>query len=185
MADAKPVPFTVPSLVGDKIYLRPATAEDLANTHHWSVLSELQSLSCRAMIFQTAAETAENYKKLERTAMQQQFMIVRKADNVPVGRINFFDLNMQNRSAELGLIVDPDERRKGYALQATRLLSRYLFKYRGLNKVHAQTAEFNESAVKLLQKAGFKRDGVLRHHYFWQGEFHNGLIYSLLAFEFE
>ena len=184
MADKKPIPNTVPSLVGETIYLRPATAEDIANTHHWQQLSELQSLSCRPMTFWTAAEVAENFKKQERTVSQQQFMIVRKSDNIAVGRINFFDLNTQNRSTELGLLVDPDERKKGYALEATRLLCRYLFKYRGLNKVHAQTAEFNDAAKKLLQKAGFKKDGVLRKHYFWQGEFHDGLIYSILAFEF-
>lgn len=185
MADKKPIPNTVPSLVGEAIYLRPATAEDIAITHHWRMLSELQSLGSRPMTFHTAAEASENFKKQERTAFQQQFMIVRKSDNIPVGRINFFDLNTQNRSSELGLIVDPDERKKGYALEATRLLCRYLFKYRGLNKVHAQTAEFNEGAKKLLQKAGFKKDGVLRKHYFWQGEFHDGLIYSILAFEFD
>ncbi|PWB74280.1 hypothetical protein C3F09_04185 [candidate division GN15 bacterium] len=185
MADKKPTPMTAPSLIGDNIYLRPATAEDMANTHHWRMLSEPQSMGCRPMILWTAAETAENFKKHERSATQQQFMIVRKADNVPVGRINFFDLNTLNRSTEVGLIIDPDERRKGYAVEATRLLCRYLFKYRGLNKVHAQTSDFNEGAKKLLHKAGFKKDGVLRKHYFWQGEFHDGLIYSVLAFEFD
>ncbi len=72
------------------------------------------------------------------------------------------------------------------AIQAAlRLLSRFLFKTRGLNKVHAQTGSFNKAAQALLKKAGFKLDGTLRHHYFYDGEYHDGLVYSLLAYEFE
>jgi len=102
-----------------------------------------------------------------------------------VGRVRFFDMNTQNRSAELGLLIDPDEQGKGYGLAALQLLCRFLIKSRGLNKVHAQTASFNKAAQALLKKAGFKLDGTLRHHYFYDGEYHNGLVYSLLAYEFE
>jgi ribosomal-protein-alanine N-acetyltransferase len=185
MNDKKPQFPTPPSLVGEKVYLRLATAEDIANTYHWTIQSDPQSLSCRPRVMYTAAEAAENFKKQERSVDRQTFIIVRKADKVPVGRITYFDMNTLNRFAELGLIIDPDERRKGHALEALRLLSHYLFRFRGLNKVHAQTASYNEPTRKLLEKAGFKRDATLRHHYFWKGEFQDGYIYSLLAFEYE
>lgn len=185
MADKKPHPPTAPSLVGDKIYLRPATAEDVANTHHWLILSEPQHLSCRPRVLWTAAEASENYKKMERSTDKQTFMIVRREDNVPVGLINYFDWNSLNRSVEFGLLIDPEERRRGHAKEATRLLLRYLFKQRGLNKVHAQTCASNTPTVKLLESLGFKRDGVLRRHYFINGEFQDGFIYSKLAFETE
>jgi RimJ/RimL family protein N-acetyltransferase len=108
---------------------------------------------------------------------------VRKEGNLPIGRIRFFGLNTLNRSAELGLLIDPDERRKGYGGEAVRILARYLFRFRGLNKVYAQTSEKNVAACKLLEGAGFRRDGVLRHHYFSENEFSNGHLYSLLLFE--
>jgi RimJ/RimL family protein N-acetyltransferase len=176
---------TAPTLVGDKIYLRPATPEDIANTYHWFVLSEPQSMSCRPITFQTPNEAMEAFKKAERTPDKQTLMVVRKEDNTIVGRIRFFDLNVQNRSAEIGLLVDPDMRRKGYGVEATKLLCRYLIRYRGLNKVHAQTAAFNTGAIKLLEASGFKKDGTLRHHYFYHGEYHHGYIYSVLAHELE
>lgn len=61
----------------------------------------------------------------------------------------------------------------------------YLIKTRDINKVHAQTSSLNKAAVALLAKAGFKRDGTLRHHYYYDGELHDGYVYSLLRFEFE
>ncbi|MCP4603447.1 MAG: GNAT family N-acetyltransferase [Proteobacteria bacterium] len=184
MAKDKPILSTAPALVGDKIYIRPTTAEDLANTFHWLLLSDPWSRTCRPIPYKTAAEAAEGYRKRESSPYEQSFMVIRKKDSVPVGRVSFFDFNTQNRSTELGLIIDPDEQEKGYGLAALRLLCRHLFITRGLNKVHAQTGAFNTAAQALMKKAGFKLDGTLRHHYFYKGEYHDGLVYSLLAYEF-
>ena len=102
-----------------------------------------------------------------------------------MGTIRFFHLNALNRSAEFGVIVDPDEQKNGIATEGIRILAEYLFLYRGLNKIYAQTGAFNKGAVKLLEKLGFKKDATLRQHYYYKGEFHDGFIYSLLRFEFE
>jgi len=133
----------------------------------------------------SAEEAAEAFKKKEKSPDQQQFVIVRLKDKTPVGIISFHNMNALNRSVEFGIIVDPDEQRNGYGTEATRLLCNYLFNYRGMNKVYAQTSAFNKGAVKLLEKSGFKKDGVLRQHYFFEGEFYDGVVYSLLRFEFQ
>lgn len=173
------------SLVDDNIYLKPAIAENIANTYHWYLHSDPELLSCRPQPFQTASEAAQAYQQEIRTPEAQHFMIIRQKDKTPVGWIRFFNLNSLNRSAELDILIDPEEQRHGYALASIRLLCGYLFRSRGLNKVYAQVGSMNTAAVKLLEKAGFKKDGTLRHHYFYRGEFHDGLIYSLLLYEFE
>ncbi|MCD6249648.1 MAG: GNAT family N-acetyltransferase [candidate division Zixibacteria bacterium] len=185
MADKKLKFPTPPDLVGKNIYLRPATHKDVANTYHWFLVSDPATQACRPHPFTTAMEAAEAYQKREPTIDRQLFVIIKKKDSVPVGLIRFFDMNMLNRSTEYGLIIDPDERKKGHALEAIRLLTRYLIKTRDINKVYAQTSGKNKGAVALLEKAGFKRDGTLRHHYFYDGELHDGYIYSLLRFEFD
>ncbi len=172
-----------PSLVGDKIYLRPASPEDISNTHHWTVNSEPQSLSCRPLPMQTTAQVVELAKKSDVSPDRRKFVICRRKDRTPVGTTSFFDYNPLNRSAELGLMVDPEERKKGYGAAAIQLLTGYLFHYRGLNKVYAQTAAFNDGAIALLESLEFKKDATLRDHYYYKGEFHAGLIYSLLRFE--
>jgi len=185
MADTKTKYPTQPSLVGAKIYLRPATADDAANVEYWTLHSEPEALNCRPLLFLTPSEAAERYKSKEKSTSQQRFAVVRKDDQMLVGAVAFFNYNPLNRSAELGLLIDPEERRKGYGKEAIQLLCRYLFKFRGLNKVHAQTVDFNEAAIELLETLGFKRDGALRDHYFYDGEFHNAAIYSLLLFELD
>ncbi|MDH4156096.1 MAG: GNAT family N-acetyltransferase [candidate division Zixibacteria bacterium] len=183
MKDKKTALPTQPSLVGDQVYLRPATADDVANNHVWFILSEPQAQGCQPLPFHTASEAAEAFKKKEATADYQAFAIVRREDKTLVGKIVFYDLNSLNRSAGLGLLIDPDERKKGYAADAMRVLTRFLFQYRGLNKVYAQTPEFNAGAARLLESLGFKRDACLRDHHFYNGKFYNSFIYSLLLFE--
>lgn len=176
---------TAPSLVGKKVFLRPTTALDVANFHHWFLQSEPQSQSCRPLVTWTAEEAAELFKKHERTTDRQSYTVCRTEDKTPVGRIRYFDYNSLNRSAELGVLIDPDEHKNGYGSEAIKLLVSHLFQYRGLNKVYAETAEFNEGAVKLLESLGFKLDGTLRDHYFYEGKFHNRVIYSLLLYELD
>ncbi len=183
MADKKNILPVPPSLVGEKVFLRPITPEDEANTYHWMMMSEPQSQTCRPWVFRTASDMAERYKKAEKDMSQQRFLVLTRKDKTPVAKVSFFDFNPLNRSAELGLIVDPDERKKGYGADAIKILARHLFLYRGLNKVYARTAEFNVAAIALMESLGFKKDATLRDHYFYQGEFHKGFIYSLLQFE--
>ncbi len=182
MADKK-TPVTIPAWIGKKIYLRQLTAEDVVSIQTWRLQSDLTALSCRPIVITSPAEAAERYKKAEPSLDHQRLAILRKEDNVLVGSVAFFDLNWLNRSAELGVVVDPDERRKGHAAEAIRLVAGYLFRFRGLNKVHAQTAAYNKATIKLLEKLNFKRDAVLRAHYFHDGQYYDGLIYSLLSFE--
>jgi diamine N-acetyltransferase len=183
MSEKKSDVMTIPGLAGKNVYLRPATAEDVANTYHWFLLSDPAAQTTRPHPFQTAAEASEAYKKKERTADEQLFVIVSFKENHPVGIVRFFNMNHLNRSCELGLLVDPDHRRKGYGLEAVRVLTRWLYRTRDLNKVYANTSSLNKATVGLLEKAGFKRDGVLRHQYYFDGELRDGYLYSLLRYE--
>ncbi|MDZ4722459.1 MAG: GNAT family protein [candidate division Zixibacteria bacterium] len=180
---AEPVYPTLPSLVGDEIYLRIVTPDDIAQTHHWLIQSDPHLQTCEPFVMMTASEAAEIYRKKERTVETVSYITIRKKDNTPIARIRYFNYNPMNRSAEIGYLVDPDQRRKGYARESILVLCRYLFRNLGLHKVHAQTASVNIPSVQLLESCGFKRDGVLRAHHFYNGEFHDDFIYSILAFE--
>ncbi|MEA1979509.1 MAG: GNAT family protein [candidate division Zixibacteria bacterium] len=174
---------TQPSLVGKKTYLRPATSDDVLNFHRWTILSEPQSMSSGMRFFKTALEVAEDYKKREISNKNQSFAIVSKEEKALVGKISYFNFNPLNRSAELGLLIDPDKQKNGYATDALKILIKFLFHSFGLNKVYAQTSAENKGAVKLLESLNFNQDGILRDHYFIDGEFQNGLIYSFMLFE--
>lgn len=184
MAEKKQITSTPPSLVGAKLYLRPATAEDIANTHHWRVMQEPQLFSVYPEAILTAGEAVEAFKKEPRSADAQDFVIVSSKENYPVGLILFSDLNSLNRSARISLLIDPDHKDKDHGVEAVRTLCRYLFRFRGLNKVYAYVSELDEEITRTLPKAGFKKDGTLRQHHFYAGDYHDVVIFSIILFDF-
>ncbi len=185
MKGEKEVYATLPSLVGEKIYLRPLTPQDVADIELWMLQSDPELLSCEPPSFRTPSEAVEAFKNREKSPAWQKFAVVRKEDKMLVGMVGFFNFNPLNRSAEIEILIDPDERRKGLGKEALQVLTRYLFRYRGLNKVYLHTVESNEAAIALLEKLRFSRDGVLRNHFFYDGEFYDGYLYSLLLYELE
>ncbi len=174
---------TIPALVGKNVYLRIMMPEEQAITYMWHLHSDPQTQSCHQMKLATPADIVEAAKKREKKAEDADFLIVRKEDNQPVGKIRYFNLNMLNRSVELGYIIAPDERKKGYGKEGLRLLIVYLFTYLNLNRIYAQTAAFNEASVKLLKSLDFKLEGTLRQHHYYKGNLFDDQLYSLLKFE--
>lgn len=174
---------TVPELVGDKVYLIPAKGDDIAATWHWFLLSDPLKMNVEPQVVTTAAEAADAFSRREKSPAAETFVAVRSKDDLPIAIISFRNLNALNRTAELEITVDPDERRKGLGSDAVRLLGRYLFLYRSMNRLYTSVSALNEPARAMLEKLGFRRDGVLRQHHFYNGEYHDVYVYSLLRFE--
>ena len=175
---------TIPSLVGKNIYLRPAAPDDYMEIHQWFNASDPQAQTCHPIPLMAPSERVERMKKRERRENEARFVMAAKVDHRSVGMLNYFHLNMLNRSAEIGYIVSPQERESGFAKEALQLLIRYLFLEMNLNKVYAQTASFNKASIKLLESLEFKLDGTLRQHHFYRGDLYDDLLYSLLRFEY-
>jgi ribosomal-protein-alanine N-acetyltransferase len=158
--------------------------EDILKYREWFLQSEPPRLTCRPLGDSDAPAMIERFRKIFDGEKGQQFGVRRKEDDLLVGRVTYFDLNPRNRSAEIGYLIAPEFRGQGYAGEALSLLLEYLFSELHLNKVTAQTAEFNKESVELLRKLGFKQDGRLRDHHVLDDEYYDDLVFSILAGEF-
>jgi RimJ/RimL family protein N-acetyltransferase len=174
---------TIPGFIGKNVYLRPLVPEDTDTTYRWFLASEPQSQTCHEVPLTTPANYVEIIKKREVKRDEGDFVIVTIEDNRLVGKIRYMHHNTLNHSAELGYIVAPDARKKGYAKEGMRLLIKYLFVELNLNKVYAQTASFNKASIQLLESLEFKLDGTLRQHHYYKGDYYDDMLYSLLKFE--
>jgi RimJ/RimL family protein N-acetyltransferase len=180
-----PANYEIPSLTGDRVALRPIEPEEEAIVHRWVMESDLLTQTCRPPVHRSLASVASRRRRRGAETTRGDFAIIMRGTETLVGRIRYFDLNHRNRSAEIGFILAPDARGKGFAREAVNLLVGYLFKGLGLNKVYAQTASFNAASIKLLEAAGFRRDAVLREHHLYQGVLHDDHLFSILAREWE
>lgn len=64
---------------------------------------------------------------------------------------------------ELGIqVYDPGQRRKGYGADAIAVLTQWLFDHGVAERVQASTAETNVAMRRVLEKLGFRFEGVMR-----------------------
>jgi RimJ/RimL family protein N-acetyltransferase len=80
----------------------------------------------------------------------------------------------------IGIVLAPDARGRGHGVGAQRLLVEYLFAHTLVNRVEAATEVTNVAEQRCLERAGFAREGVLRGYGFRNGEWRDGVLYSIL-----
>ena len=83
----------------------------------------------------------------------------------------------------IGILLLPKQRGKGHGSAAQRLLADYLFAYTTCERVEAGTDIDNVAEQRALAKAGFTREGVLRHWQWRNGAWHDMVVYSKLRGE--
>ena len=82
--------------------------------------------------------------------------------------------------AQFGYWVDPDVRGRGVATAALRLLSRWAMDELPLARLQLFTDVENESSMRVAERAGFIREGLLRNWYDLRGERRDAVMFSLL-----
>jgi diamine N-acetyltransferase len=61
----------------------------------------------------------------------------------------------------------------------------YLFLSRDTMRIQACTDTRNLASQKVLEKAGFKKEGTMRKYFFIRGEFRDAYLYSILKEEWK
>ena len=107
------------------------------------------------------------------------------ADGEPVGSVGVDEPDEPWGVAEIGYSIVPDAQDGGYATEAVGLLAGYAFDEQRVAKLAAKVYETNPASVRVLEKVGFEREGVLRREAFVEGERVDVYRYGLLAAEHE
>ncbi|MGH2724093.1 MAG: GNAT family N-acetyltransferase [Actinomycetota bacterium] len=81
---------------------------------------------------------------------------------------------------EVGYWVRREDRGRGVATRATRLLSLWAFATLGLSRIELFAAVENTPSCRVAERAGFRREGVLRSRIAAKEGRHDAAIYSLL-----
>ncbi|HZH62709.1 MAG TPA: GNAT family protein [Metabacillus sp.] len=106
--------------------------------------------------------------------------IERKGNQGLIGTIGFNAWSPKHRRAEIGYEIHPEHWRKGFTLEAVSKVIQYGFNEFGLTRIGAVVFIDNEASNKLLFKAGFQKEGVLRDYMYQNGETYDTYVYSIL-----
>jgi ribosomal-protein-alanine N-acetyltransferase len=106
--------------------------------------------------------------------------ITRKEDDVLIGTCGFYDWNKTARRAEIGYDLEPAYWEKGIMTEALHALLKYGFIEMELNRIQAIIDSDNTRSIRLVQKLGFKKEGVHRQRSHFNGRFRDDVCLSLL-----
>ena len=82
----------------------------------------------------------------------------------PIGCIDLFDFDPQHARAGVGILIgDMNERKKGYANEALKLLINYTFQVLHLHQLYCGVSVKNEGSLKLFKNNGFEVIGIKKH----------------------
>jgi len=110
--------------------------------------------------------------------------IIQKKDGTRIGVIHHF-LDSPHHLTELACWLVPNERKKGYATEATQLMVDYLFLSKEIPRIQAIVDVRNKASQRVLEKAGFQREGTVRDGYFNRGEWRSEYLYGILRKEWK
>jgi RimJ/RimL family protein N-acetyltransferase len=116
-------------------------------------------------------------------------IVERIEDGRPIGTVGWhlerYGPNPQSAAFNLGIELIPEARGHGYGTEAQIQLAAYLFATTGVNRIEAATDSENVAEQRSLERAGFRREGVLRGSQFRGGAYHDLVYYAVLREEAE
>ena len=103
-----------------------------------------------------------------------------------IGSCQLHSINLIHRSAELQIrLGDVSERNHGYGSQSVSSLLDFAFKDLNLNRVYLHVFINNAAAIRVYEKAGFAREGILRQAAHINGKYLNVMVMGILRQEYE
>jgi len=97
------------------------------------------------------------------------------------GTIGFWRIQKENYRAEIGYLLHPALQGKGFMHEAMRVVLDYGFNEMHLHSVEANVNPSNLASIRLLERNGFVKEAYFKENYFYNGQFLDSAIYSLLT----
>lgn len=177
----------LPELETGRLLLRKLRMEDAADMFEYGQDPEiarrglwppLQSLEESQT---DIAETMEGYAR----GTEMSWALENKANGKMIGRFGLGPFSRMNNRIEIGYAMNRSYWGQGLATEAARRLVQFAFEQLGVNRVQAIVLPENSGSIRVLEKSGMQREGLLRGYQLVQGEYLDVLIYAVLRSDWE
>ena len=174
---------TVPVLDGTRIHLRAMTAVDIPRLFAQFSDPKVMRYWSRGPLMHVddAREMFEEIDQGVRAGQFLQWAIARNSDDLMIGSCALFAQNPAHRRAEIGFALSSAHWGQGYAQEALHLALEHAFAALDLHRIEADVDPHNTASLRLLERIGFVREGLLRERWHVGGERQDSAIYGLLA----
>ena len=120
-----------------------------------------------------------------RSGWPSSWVVVLRETGTVIGTIGFMWYSSENRSAELGYSFSREYWNRGFATQALKAVTAAAFRSLPLNRLEAQHDVRNPASGRVMQKCGFRQEGILRSRILNKGEYVDVALYAVLRSDLE
>lgn len=108
------------------------------------------------------------------------FLIFSKTEDRPVGGCRLNSKGFAHQDASLGYVLIRRHWGKGYATEAAKALIYFGFSKLKLHRIWATCDARNKTSARVLEKAGMKKEGLLRRNVFQKGRWRDSYLFAIL-----
>ena len=107
-------------------------------------------------------------------------------DGIPkmIGTCGFTAIDLFNMTGEIGYVINPVYRGRGYAVEAAGAVLEFAFGKLALNRVEAKYVIGNDASRRVMDKLGMSFEGVLRGSVYLKDRYCDIGICSILSSEY-
>jgi ribosomal-protein-alanine N-acetyltransferase len=176
---------TFPALETPRLVLRELRPDDAAAAFAFYADPDVVRYydSPLARVEQARQEIAHHRRRFE-TGEAIRWGIVVKGEGRVAGTCGYLARDTACRHAMLSYVLARRHWNKGLMTEALGAVVRFGFERYGLHRIEAQVAVPNRASLRVLQKLGFRQEGLLRERFFVDGRFHDEAMLSLLEGDF-
>lgn len=131
----------------------------------------------------TVEESMEMISSIRKSYSEKNgidWAIINRSTQEVIGYIGYWRLLRERVRAEIGYALKPEFWHKGIMKEALVKVIEFGFEQFGLHSIEANINPLNIGSIKLLEKAGFKKEAYFREDFLFNGRYVDSVIYSLL-----
>lgn len=158
-----------PTLTGNKVTLRPFTADDVDCIVECIEDPEVIKLTGSQTKF--TKEVLVNWYSTRNDQVDRlDLAIVDKSTNIVVGEVVINEYDKVNHSMNFRILIGPRGRNNGFGTEATKLTVDYIFNTTDLKQITLGVYAFNPRAQRVYEKVGFVLASVDKADLEFEGE---------------
>lgn len=173
-------------LYGKKVKLRAMEEEDSEMFRELTNSPDFEKMVIGWSFPVSKKNQAEWFANCKNDPSKLRYVIETEEDGA-VGMLGLRDIDWKNGVASgLGMRIAKKELRgRGLATDACMTLMRYAFNELRLNRLNERALSYNKPSLRVLEKVGFKIEGVQRQAIYKNGQFNDLVMMGCLKSDYE
>lgn len=176
---------------GEKVLLRPFRVDDAETRFAASLDSPTRQIHMGGIEFPTTVERQRAWLETVKDCQDTGHMVLFAIENLAgdagnmVGWVSLHSRDQKNGTFSFGVAVYRDHRGHGYAVDAVRLLLKYGFWEQRYQKCNSVCVHTNAASIRMHTKLGFVEEGRQRRNCFFNGQYHDDVLFGMTREEFD